>query len=375
MKYGKFILVPLMFCTVCKNHLFGQASFWKRIGTSTGNTDSTFIDDYDRMITARIYYSRTNTGIEFRTPHTNSFNYKPNNSKGIGVGVSYRYVTLDFAYGVLGRDEDKGKTHTISLMSSLYKHQWVYDFGIQHYKGMYLSPQSAFSVNNNYYLRPDIATTMIGGDFWRILNSDKFSYRAVMTQNDWQLKPAGSLLLGGEIYYGAIHGDSALTPVAIADNFPQNAVYKNHSLRIGPGIGYAYTFVFDKHFFVSGGITENLDFTIGKEYTNTASKNTASFSPNLNYRISAGYNSSLWNIDASIFDNSQYLKSYYSSNYKLFSQIFRITIARRFLPGHKTKAHFLNKVDTQLNAVQEKVNNAIDMDKNKKTKNKHQRPR
>lgn len=336
-----------------------QNHFWRKFGTSTGQMDSLYIADYDRLIVGRIYYSRTNTGLEFRAPGTRSFNYKPNNSKGIGLGVSYRYVTLNFAFGVLGRDNNKGKTHTLSLQTSLYKHQWVYDFVIQHYKGMYFTPKDVYSVNDNYYLRPDVGTTVIGGDFWRILNSDKFSYRAVMTQNDWQLKPAGSLLLGGEIYYGGIAGDSVLVPVAIAAGFPQSEVHKAFSLRIGPGIGYAYTYVFKKNWFASAGVTESLDFVMGKEYTTGTSKAVSSFSPNLNYRVGVGYNSDRWNINASIFNNSQYLKSYYAHNYKLFSQVFRITIARRFIPNHRVRKMFLNKVDTQLDSVQLKVDRTI----------------
>ncbi|MDE1191304.1 MAG: DUF4421 family protein [Arachidicoccus sp.] len=345
-----------MFCSAS----FSQnANFWKKLGKSTDFRDSAFIKDYDRMVVGRVYYSRNNTGMEFRAPDTKSFNYKPNNSKGIGLGVSYRYVTFNFAFGVLGRDEDKGKTKTLSLQSSLYKHQWVYDFGVQHYKGMYFTPSSVYAINNNYYLRPDISTTIVGGDFWRILNSDKFSYRAVMTQNDWQLKSAGSLLLGGEIYYGGIAGDSAFVPAALADKFPQNQIRKAYSMRIGPGIGYAYTFVYHKNWFASMGITENLDLVFGKESGDNTDKKVVSFSPNLNYRISVGYNSGFWNINASLFNNSQYLKSYYAKNYKLFSQTFRITVARRFIPNHKVKKLFLNQVDTQLDNVQEKVNNTI----------------
>lgn len=336
-----------------------QNAFWRKFGKSTGQMDSAYIIDYDRLIVGRIYYTRTNTGTELRAPGVQSFNYKPNNSKGLGFGISYRYVTLNLSFGLLGRDEDKGKTHSLSLQSSLYKHQWVYDFVLQHYRGMYLVPQDVYSVNNNYYLRPDVATTVIGGDFWRILNSDRFSYRAVMTQNDWQLKSAGSLLLGAEIYYGGIAGDGVLVPDAIAKSYPQNQVHKVYSLRIGPGIGYAYTYVYKKNWFASAGITENLDFVMGKEYSYNGNKGVSSFSPNLNYRIGVGYNSKLWNINASLLNNGQYLKSYYANNYKLFSQSFRITISRRFIPNHKVRELFLNKFDTQLDSVQQKVDRTI----------------
>jgi hypothetical protein len=235
----------------------------------------------------------------------------------------------------------------------------MYDFVIQHYKGMYLTPLNVYSRNNTFYLRPDVATTQVGMDFWRIMNSDKFSYRAAMTQNDWQLKSAGSLLLGGEANFGSIGGDSALTPKAIANYFPQSPVYKATSFHIGPGIGYAYNFVFKKNFYASAGVTENLDLIVGKEYAPDANKNIVTFSFNLNYRLSVGFNDKNWNISASMYNHSQTLKSAYSQDYRQFSQNYRITIARRIHPGHKTRKLFLNDVDKQLNGVQNKVNKTV----------------
>jgi hypothetical protein len=196
-------------------------------------------------------------------------------------------------------------------------------------------------------------------DFWRIMNSDKFSYRAAMTQNDWQLKSAGSLLLGGEANFSSISGDSALTPKAISAYFPQNEVYKASTFCIGPGIGYAYNLVIKKNFYASAGATENLDLIVGKEYAPSADKSIVTLSFNLNYRLSVGFNDKNWNISASMYNHSQTLKSRYSQDYRLFSQNYRITIARRIHPGHKTRKLFLNGVDKQLNGVQKKVNKTV----------------
>jgi len=357
MKYIGFLFI----LTIIVMHVGAQSAPWKYLGKSTGNMDSTYISTYERLVTARVYYSRTNTGVRFTGADNHTFSYMPNNSKALGIGVSYRYVTVNIALGLLGRDPTKGRTHSFSLQPSLYKHQWMYDFVIQHYEGMYLTPQNVYSMSNSFYLRPDIATTLVGMDFWRIMNSDKFSYRAAMTQNDWQLKSAGSLLLGGEAHFGNIAGDSALTPQAIATDFPQNQVYRATSFYIGPGIGYAYNFVFKKNFYVSAGITENFDFIFGKEYARAPAvdKNVATISFNLNYRLAVGFNDKNWNISASMYNSSQTLKSYYSQDYRQFSQNYRITIARRINPGHKTRKIFLNDLDKGLNGVQDKVNKTV----------------
>lgn len=336
---------------------YGQSGLRQFIGRSHDKRDTNYIHSFDRDITGRLYYTRDNTGTTLRAPGVKSIDYKPNNSKGIGLGVSYRYLTLNLSFKLFGEDPDKGRTKSLSLQTSLYKEQWVYDFGYQHFKGMYLSPQSAYSLNNNYYLRPDVRSTLIGGDFWRILNSDRFSYRSVMTQNEWQLKSAGTLLLGGELYFGSLHGDSALVPMELAPEFPQSSVDKLHLFRIGAGVGYAYTYVFKKNFFVSGGLTALMDLASTKEFTGEKDDSKTELSPNLSYRLSVGYNSRQFNINASLLNNSVTAKGRLSPvSYNLFTQQFRVTIAHRFIPGQKTKKQILHRVDKQLDNAEEKAN-------------------
>lgn len=353
----KVLNVLLMgFFIVLGSQLNAQSSFWEHLGKSHDQRDSTYIREYGQDITGRIYYTRQNTGLTVRAPGQPSFDYKPNNSKGLGLGVSYRYLTLNLSFKVLGTDQSKGKTHSLSLQTSLYKEQWVYDFVYQHFRGMYLSPEDVYSVANNYYLRPDVRSTLVGGDFWRILNSDRFSYRSVMTQNEWQMKSAGTLLLGGELYYGNSKADSALVPGALAAVYPQSDVDKIRFFRIGAGVGYAYTYVFKKNFFISGGLTTILDYATTREYQGQGYEGINAVSPNLSYRLSIGYNNRRTNINASLFNNSVPAHSALSGkNYNLFDQQFRITIARRFRVGHKVRRKILNPVDKQLDKVEDKV--------------------
>lgn len=333
-----------------------QRSIWSYLGRSHDQRDSTYIDDYGNGITGRVYYTRENTGLTLRSPASPSFDYKPNNSKGIGLGLSYRYLTLNLSFKLLGTDQSKGKTNSLSLQTSLYKEQWVYDFVYQHFKGMYLAPRDIYETEGSYYLRPDVRSTLVGGDFWRILNADRFSYRSVMTQNEWQLKSAGSLLLGGEMYYGSAKADSALVPEPLAGGYPQAGVDNIHFFRAGLGIGYAYTLVFKKHFFISGGVTGILDYATTREARGADAKGVNAVSPNLSYRLSIGYNNRRYNINGSMLNNSVPAHSAFSGkNYNLFDQQFRITIARRFSVGHKARKMILDPVDEQLDKVEDKV--------------------
>lgn len=338
------------------SQLKAQRSIWSYLGRSHDQRDSTYIVDYGNDITGRIYYTRENTGLTLRAADKPSFDYKPNNSKGLGLGISYRYLTLNLSFKLLGTDQKKGKTSSLSLQTSLYKEQWIYDFVYQHFKGMYLAPKDVYNMNGDYYLRPDVRSTLVGGDFWRIMNSDRFSYRSVMTQNEWQMKSAGTLLLGGELYYGNSSGDSALVPQQLAAQYPQAGVDKIRFFRIGAGIGYAYTYVFKKNFFVSGGLTGIVDYATTREFKNEDFEGVNAVSPNLSYRLSIGYNSRLYNINASMFNNSVPAHSALSNkNYNLFDQQFRITLARRFSVGHKMRSKILNPVDKQMDKMEDKV--------------------
>ena len=122
-------------------------------------------------------------------------------------------------------------------------------------KGYYLDPKknNITGLNlSNYYYRPDVKRNIIGFSVFRVPNAGRFSYRAALAQNDWQTKSAGSLLFGGEAYYGTMKGDSALVPSEVSNYFEQDGIDKINFFSIGPGIGYAYTLVMSKNFFITG---------------------------------------------------------------------------------------------------------------------------
>lgn len=305
--------------------------------------DSSFYETYPRHITGRFFFSKKYTGFTLQAPQgVKSLRYKPNRSFSAGAGATYGALTLNLAFdlGFLNPSKtEKGKTTSIDLQSHIYTRQWVVDLYGQFYKGYYLSPLGYAAADaNSFYTRRDIKVNLLGASVYRLLNDKEFSYRASFLQNEWQKQSAGSFLIGGEIYTGAIKADSALVPAVLANNYQQKGITKTSFIEFGPGVGYAYTYVYQKNFFATGSITVNADVSFVKEFSATGTEKKTSISPNAVLRAVVGYNSNDWGFAISWVNNSTNLRGYSSDDaYLIRTGNFRVTFAKRFKPGRKLK--------------------------------------
>ena len=298
---------------------------------------------FEEQITARLYLAKKYTSLIMKAPPgIQSLRYRPNSLTTMGINGSYKALSLSFGtgFGFLNPNKDeKGKTRSFDFQTHIYTHDWVTDIYAQFYKGYYLSLGGpAGTADKNYYKRPDIKVNLVGASAYRLLNGDRFSYRAGFLQNEWQKKSAGSVLLGAEIYYGAMKGDSALVPSHLNAYYPQQGIHRVRLIEIGPGAGYTYTAVWQENFFVTGSATINADISMVKEVFATGSANRSSISPNATLRAVTGYNSEEWAATISWLHNATNAKGK-SSNYEygIKTGEFRITLAKRFTPGNKLK--------------------------------------
>jgi hypothetical protein len=296
-----------------------------------GDYDSSFYATYPNMLTARIYGSHKYTSLRLKAPDSSpKFAYRPNTSMNLGIGATYGILTINLGVGIY-KNEEKGKTRSLDLQTRIYARKWIVDLYGQFYKGYYLADHLAANNDNDYYKRRDIKTNLLGLAAYRILNADRFSYRAVFLQNEWQKRSAGSFLLGGEAYYGMTKGDSALVPAALNSLYTQRGIDKFRLLNIGPGAGYAYTLVLKRHFYILGSATANAALSFIKEYDNDVSSDKVSISPNLLFRAAAGYNSDTWSANASwISGNVAANGSGNRDHYLMVTDHFRVTFAKRF---------------------------------------------
>ncbi|MGZ8517320.1 MAG: DUF4421 domain-containing protein [Chitinophagaceae bacterium] len=311
--------------------------------TNARGDNDEYYTTFEEQITTRLYLAKKYTSLIMKAaPEIQSLRYRPNSLTTMGISGSYKALSLSFGsgFGFLNPNkEEKGKTRSFNFGSNIYTRDWVTDIYAQFYKGYYLSIGGpAGTADKNYYKRPDIKVNLLGASAYRLLNGERFSYRAGFLQNEWQKKSAGSVLLGAEIYYGSTKGDSALVPSHLNSFYPQQGIHRVRFIELGPGAGYAYTAVWEENLFLTGSATINADISMVKEVSATGSANRTSVSPNATLRAVAGYNSEEWAATISWLHNATNAKGR-SSNYEYGVKTgeFKITLAKRFTPGNKLK--------------------------------------
>ena len=296
--------------------------------------DPAYYATYPDAITARVYLSKKYA--PFTLPGFGTAKdliYKPNTKLNLGIGATYKNSTLNLAYGFgfLNKNyTDKVTTKGLDLHFHLFPTKLTVDLlGVFH-KGYYLTPQGyAAATPNTYYSRPDIKLTLLSLAAYRVPNGEKFSYRAAFVQNEWQIKSAGSLLYGGEASYVSFDGDSAVVPKQIQGGYTQAGIKKINVISLGPGVGYVYTLVIEKHFFITASLIGNLDINFATE-EGIAKNKKLSVEPGAIYKGAFGYNSDTWSLAASLTGNALLAKGA-TSNKKYFLPVgnYRLTLSKK----------------------------------------------
>lgn len=265
---------------------------------NTIDIDQTYIQSFYEKLTLRFYLSRKFTNVRLiDLDEKVHLDYEPNSTLNLGVGATYRCFTLNLAYGFgfLNYDEGKGKTRYLDLQTHLYKRKFALDVFAQFYRGFFL--ENTYDINptfESYYLRPDVRISLVGGSYFKVFNSEKFSYAASMLQNEYQKKSAGSFLLGGKAVALSTNSDSAFVPNWLDSSSFSAFRGVNHlsSLQVGPAVGYAHTFVMWQHFFVT--LSLELNLTVGPtDYRNSEGQRIQQWqlNPAADIRLALGYNS------------------------------------------------------------------------------------
>src|SRR5436190_1960904 len=297
--------------------------------------DTSYYETFPHTITVRLFLSRKYVHLNFPAMGgASELEYKANAKVNLGAGITLHNFSLNIFYGfgfLNNSTKEKGKTKGLDLQLHIYPHKWAIDVLAVFPKGFYLDPKGYASNNpNTYYYRPDIKQTLFGLSAYRVPNKEKFSYRAAILQTEWQKRSAGSVLFGGQVYYGDVKGDSAIVPKRIQNSFAQAGLTEISFVNIGPGIGYAYTLVMAKHFFITGSLIGNLGINFNTE--KGSSKNTkVSISPAEVFKTAIGYNSRTWSVAANWTGNGIWFKGASSSkDYFWPTGQIRFVVSKKF---------------------------------------------
>ena len=297
--------------------------------------DTGYFQRYPDQLVLRAFLLQKYAPFKISAPvDENDLKYKSNSKLSLGIGATYHSLTLNLSYGFgfLNSDNDKkGETKGLDFQFHLYPHKWAIDALGTFLKGYHLDPEDHAPLNlKSFYYRGDVKRNLFGLSAYRVPNASKFSYRAAMTQNDWQTRSAGSLLFGGDAYFGSMKGDSALVPNQANNGFPQAGIDKVNFFSIGPGLGYAYTLVIEKYFFITGSLVGNLHANFSSEDGVNGKDKKTTLTPGAIYKGAIGYNSSTWSLSANAIGNALFAGSASSSKeYFLHTGNYRLTIAKK----------------------------------------------
>lgn len=321
-------LVISLVCCICHHRVHAQY-------------DSSYYVSYEDLITGRFYFSKKYTSLKLRDGLEDySLTYRPNTTLNMGVGATYKWATLNLAYGFdfLNPERGRGDTDYLDLQFHSYGRKFITDIFGQFYQGFFLTKNSTNFTGDDYYLRPDLHVNQIGASVQYILNYKKFSYRASFLQNEWQKKSAGTFIFGLEAYGGRIKADSTVIPTFANTKEALRDIQLMRFFEIGPNAGYAYTWVIKNHFFLTGSASLSLDFGVNRVYDKQGNQRTRGVSPNTFLRFFGGYNSRKWAISVIYVTNSVSLTTGdIERQIILNTGNFRLNYIYRFAPSKKAK--------------------------------------
>jgi hypothetical protein len=350
--YRKILITLVFFIFLPVLKINGQVTFVRKIFDVAYDTNyiSTYITDYTTRFFGSVKYGQTSYNDNLLGK---SLYYKPNNKLLLGIGVNHGSFGLNIGinFPAINQDDEKyGETKYYDFTIRVFSPRFNSTIYLQHYKGFYLRNTKdmipGWEHGDPYYIRGDIRTITAGIDISYIFNNSKFSYRAAIIQNEWQKKSSGSFLLGGGLIYNATIGDSSIVPTYLYyENFFDGLKFdRSNNFSIGPTIGYAYTFVYKKHYFILGALngSGNLGFTRFLLVDNEEKiKSGAVFGLRAELLLATGYNSDRWYFGIAYFDMSMTNQAPLQDrtiNYD--TGMFRFNVVRRF--ATKKPIKFLN---------------------------------
>ena len=309
--------------------------------------DTSYYRSYPNQVTGRFYFSQKYTAFRLRHKSENyTLNYSPNTNLNMGIGATYKWATLNLAYGFefLNPDKQKGKTRYLDLQFHGYGKKIVIDFLGQFYRGFYLYPKGTAAESGEFYKRPDLHVNLIGLSGQYVFNHKRFSFRSAVFQNEWQRKSAGTFLAGVESHVGSVKADSTITPYVINAFIAGLNEKQTNFFDIGINAGYAYSWIIKQNYFVTASATLSLDYGFSSLRNDNVNTRNSGFTSNTIFRLGTGYNSTNWGISLVFVNADVRLARAKDHGFSLHAGNLRLNGIYRFKPGKRGKK-ILKEVD------------------------------
>ncbi|WP_066223166.1 DUF4421 domain-containing protein [Formosa haliotis] len=247
-----------------------------------------YIHVYKNRITARAFFVSTSNSLTLVDRDTDfSIDLTPNKQDRIGASVAFRFINISYSFApdfiAKNKDNDDSKLFNLNIRTYFGKH-WMQTLDIYKEKGFYVENEDF-----QEYL-PRTKWLKVGGSTSYIFN-ENFSFRAIASQDEKQLKSVGSFIPSILYYYTDydIFWDTGDPSNSIDDSS------KSFDIALAPA--YYYNFVPTRNLFISAGFSAG----IGMHYAKDSTTSEITLLTEFNLRTSLTYD----------IDNL-YLGAYYS---------------------------------------------------------------
>jgi len=273
---------------------------------------------YDDNVISSIYYIDASNNFEVKFDDQGDFNHldlKPNKRAQIGINLSYKFIDISYGFSpnFFTENKDNKGSKLFNLSTRFYYKKWMQSLSFINQKGFYITN------GENEIAFPRLRTTKFGGTTSYIFN-DKFSFKTIANQKEWQTKSAGSFIPNLSIYF---------TNFDLNDGNPNT---KSDTFIVSLAPSYFYNCVINNHFLLSGGMS------VGAGFNSVDSDFSAIYEWSASLKV--GYNSDSF----FTFINLNYIDFVQNSEATLRLndeiQTLKFTAGYRFNPPKKVKEYY-----------------------------------
>lgn len=296
--------------------------------------DSTYIGNYTDELSLRLigvskfnYFKMQNRGSGAM------IRYMPESKFSTGLGITYRWFSLDVTFNVGSRAEDIESSKAFDFQGRVFGLKQYVELTTKYYFGYKItnSANLSYELPDSVLLRDDIRTVYFGLDYLYAFNYGRFSFKAPFFSNEIQKKSAGSFVGGASLITFLLDGDKPIVPDAVRNDYAEGYMLTSLYLaNLNLQFGYMYTLVFFKNFYITLSAIPALSLSVGDFKAEERQSITINPSFKMRSMNSIGYNARRFYLGLQLEADLYYTKFDKNVNFQLGHSKGKVFVGYRF---------------------------------------------